>query len=291
MSATIDDASAKIENLKTEAFKAKDERDNLNATVKRLAEERGELLQKFHETITKGKEEKEKRDVLRGQLSEQKAKLDALYNELEEKKAKVAELLQRTESARGGGRARAGLEAKLRDLEWKYQTSILTPDQEKAAVKAIDELTKHVNVWRKADQERDKLVEKNAEVGEIRKRIGSLREEMNSLRTLINGHHTSMSTFFDDATKLRASIDEVSAKIEEVKAVATEQHSRYLQLLSQTRPYADTIQQQIRADREERTKKMVEKQKVLTEEALAKYNNGKKLSLEEFQLLVENGYL
>jgi uncharacterized coiled-coil DUF342 family protein len=61
--------------------------------------------------------------------------------------------------------------------------------------------------------------------------------------------------------------------------------------LSQTRPYADTIQQQIRADREERTKKMVEKQKVLTQEALAKYNNGKKLSLEEFQLLVENGYL
>jgi uncharacterized coiled-coil DUF342 family protein len=291
MSTSIDDASAKIENLKTEAFKAKEERDNLNATVKRLAEERGELLQKFHETITRGKEEKEKRDALRGQLSEQKVKLDALYKELEEKKSKVALLLQKTENTRGSGRARAGLEAKLRDLEWKYQTSILTPEQEKASVKAIDELTKMLNVWRKADQERDKLVEKNAEVGEVRNRIGALRDEMNSLRTLINGHHTSMSTFFDDATKLRGRIDEISAKIEEVKVVATQQHTRYLQLLAQTRPYADTIQQQIRADREERTKKMVEKQKVLTQEALAKYNNGKKLSLEEFQLLVENGYL
>ncbi len=291
MTASIDEASTKIENLKTEAFREKEERDKLNATVKRLAEERGELLQKFHETITKGKEEKEKRDALRAQLSEQKVKLDALYTELEEKKAKVAQLLQRTENVRGGGRARTGLEAKLRDLEWKYQTSILTPDQEKAAVKAIDELTKKLNVWRKADQERDKLIEKNAEVGEIRKRIGSLREEMNSLRTVINDHHTAMSTFFDDATALRGKIDEISAKIEEVKVVATEHHTRYLQLLSQTRPYADTIQQQIRADREERTKKMVEKQKILTQDALAKYNNGKKLSLEEFQLLVENGYL
>ncbi len=291
MSTSIDDASAKIENLKTEAFRAKEERDNLNATVKRQVEERGELLQKFHETITKGKEEKEKRDALRGQLSEQKVRLDALYNELEDKKSKVALLLQRTENVRGGARARAGLEAKLRDLEWKYQTSILTPEKEKASVKAIDELTKHLNVWRKADQERDKLIEKNEEVGEIRTRIGALREEMNSLRTIINGHHTSMSTFFDDATKLRGQVDEISAKIEEVKVVATQHHARYLQLLSQTRPYTDTIQQQIRADREERTKKMVEKQKVLTQEALGKYNNGKKLSLEEFQLLVENGYL
>lgn len=291
MSASIDDASAKIENLKSEAFKEKDERDKLNATVKQLGEERGELLQKFHEIITKGKEEKEKRDALRGQLSGQKVTLDALYKELEEKKSKVSQLLQRTENIREGGRARAGLEAKLRDLEWRYQTSILTPDQEKASVKEIDILTRKLSVWRKADQERDKLIEKNAEVEDVRKRIGSLRGEMNSLRSVINGHHTAMSAFFNEATEVRKKIDEISLKIEDVKVVATQRHNQYLQLLSQTRPYADTIQQQIRADREERTKKMVEKQKVLTQEALSKYNNGKKLSLEEFQLLVENGYL
>ncbi len=291
MNASIDDASAKIENLKSEAFREKDERDKLNATVKQLGEERGELLQKFHEIITKGKEEKEKRDALRAQLSEQKVTLDALYKELEEKKSKVSQLLQRTENIRGGGRARAGLEAKLRDLEWRYQTSILTPDQEKASVKEIDEFTRKLNVWRKADQERDKLIEKNAEVEDVRKRIGSLREEMNSLRGVINSHHTAMSAFFNDATELRKKIDEISLKIEDVKVVATQHHAQYLELLSQTRPYADTIQQQIRADREERTKKMVEKQKLLTQEALSKYSNGKKLSLEEFQLLVENGYL
>ncbi len=291
MSASIDDASAKIENLKSEAFREKDERDKQNATVKQFAEERSELLQKFHEIITKGKEEKEKRDALRGQLSGQKVTLDALYKELEDKKSKVSQLLQTTESIRGGGRARAGLEAKLRELEWRYQTSILTPDQEKASVKEIDGLTRKLSVWRKADQERDKLIEKNAEVEEARRRIGSLREEMNALRSVINTHHNSMSAFFNDATELRRKIDEISLKIEEVKVVATKHHNQYLLLLSQTRPYADTIQQQIRADREERTKKMVEKQKVLTQEALSKYNNGKKLSLEEFQLLVENGYL
>src|SRR5712692_8972701 len=115
MSASIDDASVKIENLKSEAFREKDERDKQNATVKQSAEERGELLQKFHEIITKGKEEKEKRDALRGQLSGQKVALDALFKELEEKKSKVSQILQRTENVRGGGRARVGLEAKLRD--------------------------------------------------------------------------------------------------------------------------------------------------------------------------------
>ncbi len=291
MTIAIDDASAKIENLKSEAFKEKEERDRLNAAVKKAAEERGELLQKFHEVIEKGKEEKAKRDTLRGQLSEQKVSLDALYAELEEKKSKIGQLLQRTESVRGGGRARAGLEAKLRDLEWRYQTSILTPEQEKAYVKSIDDLTKKLSVWRKADEERNKLVEKNAEVEEVRKRISALREEMNKLRATINGHHTAMSSFFDEATELRKKIDEVSVKIEEIKTQATQHHARYLQLLSETRPYSETIQQQIRAEREERTKKMVEKQKLLTQEALSKYNNGKKLSLEEFQLLVENGYL
>lgn len=291
MSATIDDAAAKIESLKSEAYREKDERDKLNASVKQSIEERSALLQRFHEIITKGKEEKAKRDALRSQLSEQKVTLEALYTELEEKKSKVAQLLQKTENVRGGGRTRAALEAKLRDLEWNYQTSILTPEQEKASVKNIEELTKKLNVWRKADEERNKLVEKNAEVEEVRKRIGPLREEMNKLRAVINDHHVAMSAFFNDATELRKKIDEISTKIEEVKITATEHHTRYLQLLTQTRPYADTIQQQIRSDREERAKKMVEKQKVLTQEALAKYNNGKKLSLEEFQLLVENGYI
>ncbi len=291
MTASIDDAASKIEKLKSDAFKEKEERDNLNASVRKMAEERGELLQKFHDSIAKGKDEKAKRDALRGQLSEQKVKLDALYAELEEEKMKVAKLLQRTENARGGGRARDALEAKVQDLEWRYQTSILTAEQEKSYVKTIDELTKKLNVWKKVDEERNKLIEKNAQVEEVRKRITAFREEVNNLRSVINGHHTAMSSFFDDATELRKKVDEISAQIEEVKTVATRHHNRYLELLSETRPYSETIQQQIRADREERTKRMVERQKLLTQEALNKYNNGKKLSLEEFQLLVENGYL
>ncbi len=228
---------------------------------------------------------------MRAQLGEQKTTLDALYEELEESKSKVSTLLQKTENIRGGGRARAAMEAKLKDLEWRYQTSILTSDQEKSYVKMIDELTKKLSVFRKADEERNKLVEKHAEVEEVRKKIAALKNEMNPLRTTINGHHTAMSDFYNQATEARKRIDEISIKLEEVKAQATIHHNRYLQLLSETRPYSETIQQQIRADREERTKKMVEKQKLIAQEALSKYNNGKKLSLEEFQLLVENGYL
>lgn len=290
MSSSIDDAATKIENLKGEAFREKEERDRLNSTVKKMAEERAENLQKFHDLIAKGKEEKAKRDELRGQLAQQKSGLDALYKELEEKKEEVSKLMQKTGNVRSG-RSRASMETKLRELEWKYQTSILTAEQERAYVKSIDELTKRLNVLRKADEERNKVIEQNAAVEDIRKRISTLRDQMNGLRTEINEHHNGMSTFFTDATEIRKKIEELSAKIEEIKEQATQHHTRYIQLLSETRPFSDSIQQQIRAEREARNKKMVEKQKLLTQEALSKYNNGKKLTLEEFQLLVENGYL
>jgi len=296
----IESLLLKISNMEAMARDVKHQREGFNRKVTEIANKRNLLNEQVKELITTAKEEREKRDKCNEAISAIKEKKNLLIKELEgfEKQAEtLSEQLAEKQEKTTQNKRRMDFSAKkirkeIQELEWKIQTSSnLSINEEREIVEQIARLEQKFRDVRETDVLSRDLKTFNTRIKVLRGRLRALENELRSQARESRFHHKTMIQAFKNADILRKQADELHAQFLDAKKQANAIHNEYLSYIreiSRIRQDISKSKQKIRAKQDAQRKEKLEER---TEDAKKKFEEGRKLSFEEFRTLIDKGLI
>ncbi|MHA1974972.1 MAG: coiled-coil protein [Candidatus Hodarchaeales archaeon] len=296
----IESLLLKISNMEAMARDVKHQREGFNRKVTEIANKRNLLNEQVKELITTAKEEREKRDKCNEAISTIKEKKNLLLKELEgfEKQAEtLSEQLAGKQEKATPTKRRMEFSAKkirkeIQELEWKIQTSSnLSINEEREIVEQIARLEQKFRDVRETDVLSRDLKTFNTRIKVLRGRLRALENELRSQARESRFHHKTMIQAFKNADLLRKQADELHAQFLDAKKQANAIHNEYLSYIreiSRIRQDISKSKQKIRAKQDAQRKEKLEER---TEDAKKKFEEGRKLSFEEFRTLIDKGLI
>jgi uncharacterized coiled-coil DUF342 family protein len=264
-----------------------DQRESLNQKARELLEQRNKLNEEFKRLIAEVKTLKARRDELNRKVKELKASRnvarDAAVAErerLEKLRNKSVEIAERI-----NGNPRRAVE-EFNRLEWKMQTTTLTPKAEKEMIKRLKELEAQVLVAKKAEALRYKIVGTKATIGGRRLQAQSFHEQMTKVVEESEVVHKKLVEVAASASSVKADADKAHAAFVEALKGADNAHKDYVVNLVKIR---DLRQQIAQSGPMAKLRKAQEVREKLEKSGAEKLGQGKRLSLEEFKALMEKG--
>lgn len=261
------------ETLNRKARESLEERNKLNLEFKRLIAEVRDLKVRRDELNKKVKELKTSRDSARDVATAERERLE----KLKDKSVKIAERID--------GNPRKAVE-EFNRLEWKVQTTILTPKAEKELIKRLKDLEAQVLVAKKAEDLRYKIVGTRATIGGRRLQAQSLHEQMTKVVEESEVIHKRLVEVADSASGVKADADKAHVAFIEALKGADEAHKQYVMNLVRIRELRQQIAESGPLSRLRKAQEVREK---LEKSGAEKLEQGKRLSLEEFKALMEKG--
>jgi uncharacterized coiled-coil DUF342 family protein len=175
------------------------------------------------------------------------------------------------------------IEGRVKELDWRLQTSVLDPDEEKRVVEEVRSLTRKLARWR----EIEKLVEEGFKLeSEVRSLIDQAKASYQRMVALVEEsgvHHRKMIETLAEAKKIQATADEAHGEFLRVKAEADVVHGEYVQMRSELEALSEEmarLEMESREDAERLAKQRLE------EVAVEKLHKGEKLTLDDLRVLV-----
>jgi len=287
----VDQLVVNLSELEKEANELRKKRDKLNTEAREKADRRDELNKQMAELINQVKEHQKQRDVENTQVQDFKVKREEVRKKLAEAKKEVDQIKE-TEDLEPLPKPpipEKVLRRNLKQLEWKIQTEILPTDEEKRLVQEIAILQEQLE---EAEAIRALRQERNARFSTYE----GLKAEMNHFHKAVirtakasQRHHHEMSKLFEQIDAIRKEADQCHKDFIETKKTADGTHKKFIEVIKGKEKHQKSLQsirQKARVDHFKEVKETIEAK---AEIALAKYKEGKKLSLEEFSMLVERG--
>jgi uncharacterized coiled-coil DUF342 family protein len=287
----VDQLIVKLSELEKDASEHRANRDKLNKEAREKADRRDELNKQMAELITKVKEHQKARDEDNEKVQELKVKREEVRKNLAEAKKEVDQIKEEEElePLPKPPVPEKVLRRNLKQLEWKIQTEILPPDEERRLVSEIATLQEQLE---EAEAIRAMRQERNARFSTYE----GLKAEMNHyhkavIRTAKSSqrHHHEMTKLFSEIDVIRKEADQCHKDFIETKKLADETHKKFIEIIKEKEKYQKDLQNLKQKARVEHFKEVKETIENRAAKALQKYKEGKKLSLEEFSMLVERG--
>ncbi|MEA2070655.1 MAG: hypothetical protein U9O98_05125 [Asgard group archaeon] len=291
MISEVDQIVVKLSDLEKQASEYRAKRDKLNAKAREKADKRDELNKKMAELITEVKEHQKLRDEKNEKVQEFKKKREAVRKKLAEAKKEVEKIKEKEqlEPLPKPDVPERVLRRNLKNLEWKIQTEILPKDEEDHLVQEIANLQEQLE---EAEALKAKRQERNARFSTYE----GLKAEMNHFHRAVirtakasQKHHHKMTELFSKIDEIRKEADQFHKEFIKTKKEADAAHKKFIEIIKKKEKHQKKLQnirQEARVQHYKEVKETIEAQ---AEKALEKYKEGKKLSLEEFSMLVERG--
>ncbi len=278
----------KRERLNEQARRQREARDRLNDGTKSHAQRRDELNAQVRGLVEQANAHRARRDGLNAQVREAKAKRDELNHEAHAK-GEALHALRRGRGHAGEGVPVAKLKAEVRQLEYQQQTTVLTPQKEKALIDLIAAKLKEIKA-REGEDHVDAEMKGAAEAARAAKLAA---EEQHALVTRLANEaqeaHEQMAKLFGEADGIRKQADGEQAEFVKSKVEADKVHRHYIGMVGSVRdlervlhalrleePGQPTVSQAARAE---------------ADEIFDKFRKGEKLSTEDLMALQKAGRL
>ncbi|MHA1130939.1 MAG: coiled-coil protein [Candidatus Helarchaeota archaeon] len=295
-------------NYRDEITKYRDQRDELKNEIKMLREaalKEKDLRDSFNDTVAKLKED---RSAANTQIAILKKKRNDAWENVRQIRNTLKIIIERQKDARIQMKSLYPMFKRLEELDWTIMTKSMPFEKEKELMNQIDEIVSCIADHR--TQIDFKVV--SMDFDEAKKRIDELKEAAQQyhelmIQTVADGEkiHARILELVKESEKHHQAMKELFAQIDPIKADEELAHQKMvdnikeLQMLEQGK---DEIYKEIRAVEKklayfkhlEALNRAKEEQKILdqkTQEALTKYQSGKKLSMDEFTLLMKKGLL
>jgi len=242
-----------IEDLLNKAQIAKKNRDQLNKQVKVLKKDLQVIKEKltYHQQIS----------------NEIKAEMDKIP-------AKNLKNLMK-------------IRKQIKSLEWSYQTKVVDKIEEKEIVNQIEKLEKHLDENKTVIEQLNLLEQRLDEIKAIEKEIKNKQKEIIKLADESQVYHQNMVNFYSEIdNKIRPDADLAHQTYLEMKKQADENHNN----LTMTIPRIKMLKKKL-AQKKNDFNKLSTVVETRVEKALEKMKEGKRLTLDEFALLVKSGLL
>jgi len=287
LSANTDALFREISALRESNVRFVEQRESLNQKARELLEQRNKLNEEFKRLIGEVKSLKARRDELNRKVKELKSSRNVARDAAVAERERLEKLRNRSDelSERIEGNPRRAVE-EFNRLEWKMQTTTLTPKGEKEIIKRLKELDAQVLVAKRAEAIRDKIVGTRATIGGKRLQAQSYHEQMTKVVEESEVIHKKLVEVAASASAAKAEADKAHGAFVEALKGADSAHKDYVMSLVKIRELRQQISQsgpmaKLRKGQEVREK--------LEKSGAEKLGQGKRLSLEEFKALMEKG--
>ncbi|WP_455143632.1 coiled-coil protein [Candidatus Hodarchaeum mangrovi] len=296
----IESQLLKISNMEAIARDIKHQREGINRKVTEIANKRNSLNEQVKELIATAKEEREKRDNCNDKITALKENKTLLLKELEGFEKQAEGLNGQLEGLNVKGNThsrRVDISAKkirheIQELEWKIQTtSNLSINEEREIVEQIARLEQKFREVRETDVISRDLRTFNNRINVLKGKMRSLENELRSMARESRFHHKTMIQAFKNADVMRKQADDLHAQFIDAKKQANSVHNEYLNYLREINRIRQDInksKQKVRAKQDAHRKEKLEEK---TEDARKKFEEGRKLSFEEFRTLIDKGLI
>lgn len=295
--ALVDGFHEKRERLNDQAHRLRDQRDRLNDETKRHAIRRDELNAQVRGLVERANAHKAKRDATNQKVREAKAKRDEL-NKAAHAKAEALNALRRE---RGGAAADSAsiprLRQEIRQLEYQQQTTVLTPQKEKALIELIGAKLRELKA-------REGSFTESADVKaayEEMKAAKALAEEAHAQVTVLaneaQAEHDAMIALFAEADGLRRQADAEQAEFVKHKVQADGVHREYIEKITAIRDLERVVQALRgggapgRPDPQRERGGPTAAERAEADDIFEKFRKGEKLSTEDLIALQKGGRL
>ncbi|MFX1516505.1 MAG: coiled-coil protein [Promethearchaeota archaeon] len=296
----IESLLLKISNMEAMARDIKQKREGFNRKVTSIANKRNLLNEQVKELIKTAKEEREKRDNCNETIAKIKEKKLLLLKEVEgfeEQAKRLDQQLNGIQEKKVQPKRRSDLSARkirrsIQELEWKIQTtSNLSIAEERDIVEKIARLEQKFREVHETDVVARDLKTILSRINVLKARFRGLENELRSQARESRFHHKTMIQAFKNADILRKQADELHAQFLESKEQANSIHNDYLNYIreiSHLRQEINKNKQKFRAAQDAQRREKIEEK---TEDAKKKFEEGRKLSFEEFRTLIDKGLI
>src|SRR6059036_2841195 len=153
----LQDLEAKRDAANAEAEKHRRRRDELNLLTREWVEKRDALNAQVRSLVEQATQHRQRRDEMNVQVQSAKAERDRLNRRVNELLARTNDL-KRTRVPKGGVPL-ARLKRELRDLEFRHQTRVMKPGEERELIEEMGRLQQDIRK-REKELEQDEEVKK-----------------------------------------------------------------------------------------------------------------------------------
>jgi len=284
----LQDLESKREVANAEAEKHRRRRDELNLLTREWVEKRDALNAQVRGLVEQATQHRQRRDELNVQVQAAKAERDKFNRRVNELLARTNDI-KRTRVPKGGVPV-ARLKRELRDLEFRQQTRVMKPAEERELIEEMGRLQQEVRKREKEleqDEEVKKAIEELRQAKEVaeasHKSVGELAEAAQK-------EHDQMVALFEQGDALRREADAAQEEFIKTKMLADEEHRKHIDYIREVHDY-DKIVHGIRL--RGRTGEVVEDvdTKRQAEIIFERFRKGEKLSTDDLMTLQKSGYM
>lgn len=270
-----------VKNLKEEKIrladqlnKVRNERDNLLKEIRSLKkaiaevrEERKKLIEEYKSIVEARRSEILQLKAIRELLASKKAEIEGLSREV---KIPISLIKQ-----------------KIDEIEWKIQTSVLTPEQENELIKRLKAYTLLLNKAMTIREKKEEVLELRALYISTKSKVAELTERRDKLRGLIKAKTETINELKKRLNELIEKYKGVKSSLVELRKQLEEYNNELALKISRLnalhREYQE-IQKMI--ERSKITRYLIEKKSQVSKEVESRKK--KRLSLEELKIIYGN---
>jgi len=284
----LQDLESKREVANAEAEKHRRRRDELNLLTREWVEKRDDLNAQVRALVEQATQHRQLRDELNVQVQAAKAERDKFNRRVNELLARTNDI-KRTRVPKGGVPV-ARLKHELRELEFRQQTRVMKPSEERGLIEEMGRLQQEVRK-REKELEQDEDVKKAIEELRQAKEVAeATHKSVGELAETAQKEHDQMVALFEQGDALRREADAAQEEFIKTKMLADEEHHKHIDYIREVHDY-DKIVHGIRL--RGRTGEVVEEvdTKRQAEIIFERFRKGEKLSTDDLMTLQKSGYM
>ena len=265
----------------------KEKKYTQNENIRLLIEKRDKCNLKFKELRQNINKQKKDRDELNEKVKRLKQKRDVIRLEISSKIEEIMNHRQKIDFFRDKLpiRKNIDLQKEFEDLEWKIQTTTLELDEEKQLVEQVKIIGTQLNKYKKIDKQKKIIFKIQYEINELKKITDKTHEELTKIANKSQETHKSMSLNIEELNNIKEKADHFHFDYLKEKKEQNPLQHEIRKLIDDKNKLRKIIKEQDETRKREAEQKL---KKEIKSEAQIKLKNGKKISLEEFKLLIES---
>lgn len=279
------DLQRKRENANREAEKHRNTRDGYNDKTKHWVQTRDRLNAEVRKHIDAANANRAKRDELNQQVRDAKKDRDEWNRKVNIASEQLGEL--KKEKMPKGGISLTRLKRDLRMLEFKQQTQVLKPKEEKQLIETLKDLMLQV-------RDREALLNDDPEIVAATETMRTVKDQAEEFHAKVSAcaeqsqaEHDKMVKLYEKGDNIRKEADNAQAQFLRFKKLADEAHQNHINLIREIHDYDKLLHGISTKDGEIGLGTAKERAAEIYEQ----FKQGGKLSTDDLLLLQHSGYL
>ena len=276
----------KRDSFNIEAEKGRSERDDLNSVARSWVKTRDRFNAELRENLDKANGMKNLREEYNEKVKEGKGVREESSKSVGQLNYQINTFKRRTK-----GVSLIQLERRLRTLEFKQMTSVLSVDDEKELIKELSNLQTEIKRIEKELLENEEYKKLRDDLVESKKKLEESSRIVEECAEKSQEAHKEMRRLFENCDNARAKADDAQIKFLEVKVKADEAHKRYIDSIKEIRELDKVIVGLLQKDKVAQDQEDEVSAKREAETIFERFKKGEKLSTEDLMTLQKSGYI